>query len=190
MRVTDIANSILREDTPRSSYPENIYKIKTGYDQPYEFKMLEKDKDGFVQGVLYPDTSINRVYESMLISEDAKYALSSFIILLTSNDVISSREEFTQLVLVEFSLFHEEGHWEFLKTNYINNGIPENRYWDDYKTHPMYIENIGTYNLSEKENNPQIRGELKAKYWTIYRFHPFEKYADNDAIERLKQIYL
>ena len=143
-----------------NGFPEIILSIE----EPYE--------------IWIPNLDYNKVVE--LYRTTRHYAIGYKLIL---DDIYESKIEFTDVseAFILFCIFHELAHWRHM-TEFRN----PKEWIAEYK-HINY--DLGLDNFKSKYNETNDDDKIDFEYQTIYRNHPFEKRADQEALRILKEYY-
>jgi hypothetical protein len=179
MRLNHVANKILLSTTPK--FPYDVRLIQERNDGAYIFRMAPETKINSDAGVWFPDVSVEDSYLNNRASIKLRPAIEIIEQILKDHEVLGEEKVLNPIYDAVFSLLHEEGHWVYYLENYINNGLDGDNYLRDYY---LYNDELGLNKLLEaaRKNN-----ELYIYYHREYRKHPFEAYADNYAIIKMKE---
>ncbi|MEV5024794.1 hypothetical protein [Paenibacillus sp. LPE1-1-1.1] len=174
MRLTELASVILRKDIPTFPYnPDHLEK------REMIFRMTPFTDINQQGGIWYPDVTITESFQEQRNDFRLTEGIKIVEQFLIDKGVAIKLDEKTDAI---FTLLHEEGHWDYYVRYYIDLGKSGNAYNDD---NAKISDEMGITSLKKQvQANNELYGELQR----VYREHPFEKYADEYAVKKMKEI--
>ncbi|TCZ71449.1 hypothetical protein E0485_22620 [Paenibacillus albiflavus] len=146
-------------------------------------------KGEYTAGIMVPKMKIQEsLTELQKWVPDDPYTYLSIENLLNGNKLLDLNESMSPQLYATFSILHELGHWYDFQDRYRAVGLSGKQYYSDY------TEEQSRLNLDEitKQIHTQTRGsreqmDLLILYHETYRQHPFERIADQYAINNLRE---
>ncbi|OPH61770.1 hypothetical protein BC351_00580 [Paenibacillus ferrarius] len=175
MLITELASTILKSETPKYAYDPFLVDLNDGV---YIFRMSPFTTQNQQGGVWFPNVTIQDSYSNARTSKKLSVAIEIIESMIIQNTEI---ENINELVDATFSLLHEEGHWKYYYENYLIRSESGEKYMDDYN---QISNEMGLHIVLQKAK----QSDEFEEYHRLYRKHPFEKYADDYAIEAMRII--
>ncbi|WKL03188.1 hypothetical protein Q0F98_05820 [Paenibacillus amylolyticus] len=172
MRLTEIAQMYMMDTTPKYSYDPTTTQLNDGV---YIYRMAPFTEQNIHGGVWFPDVDIHQSYENCRSNSKILPAVRIVEEMIANRGINSTTPEIDAI----FSLLHEEGHW----MQYLEEYVEQNKSGEDYlKDSEQFSREMGILDLQIKARTDH---NLYYDYHKLYREHPFEKFADNYAINKM-----
>jgi len=153
-----------------------------------ETKTTDNDPDNMsmlrfysrLNAIFIPNSSLIEYFDREIFEKNGYFAKLEVQRIMINKGLLKVNKVLNEVSLIVFYLLHEEGHYIHFNNDFLLRRLNYRNFSEQYIIHKEQCEKTFCDRYGSKKDEEAYKGFAK-----LYREHPFEKIADNYALEQI-----